>query len=290
MRIRESLGDGSWLNRTAPSVFGNSRSDALAKRYERLSLTPGACYSEGVKFGETDIRPILSSIHVPTLVLQRQDDHYTPVEGSRYIADKIKGARLEVVEGDDHMPWAGNQDAVCDLVLSFVASVHDEESELERSLTTVLITDIVNSTETAIELGDQRWQEIRSQHDRVVRAQLARYRGREIKTLGDGFLAIFDGPARGARCAKAIADSIRDLGIEIRAGVHIGEIMLEDSDVSGLGVVICERIASLAGPSEVLVSSTIRDLVSGSKLQFQDAGSHRLKGLDDPWQIFRVSS
>ena len=195
---------------------------------------------------------------------------------------------MEELEGDDHLPWAGDQDAVSSSVLDFVASVHNEETELERSLATVLITDIVNSTKAAIELGDQKWQEVRSQHDRIVRAHLARYRGREIKTLGDGFLATFDGPARGAHCAKAIADSTRELGIEIRAGVHIGEIMLEGNDVSGLGVVICERIASLAGPSEVLVSSTIKDLVSGSKLRFEDAGSHNLQGLDDPWQIFRV--
>jgi class 3 adenylate cyclase len=223
-------------------------------------------------------------------VLHRSEDEYESVEAGRYLASRIPGAIFEELCGTDHMPWAGDQEAVHLQVVRFVDSIHREESELDRILATILFTDIVDSTAQASLLGDLRWREVREQHDRLVRAQLARYRGREIKTLGDGFLAVFDGPARGVRCAEAISRGVRNLGIEVRAGLHIGEVELQGDDVAGLGVTIGARVAALAGASEVLVSSTIKDLVSGSKLVFADAGEHELKGMSAPWRLYRVVS
>jgi class 3 adenylate cyclase len=175
-------------------------------------------------------------------------------------------------------------------IAAFVESLRVEQAEFDRVLATVLFTDVVDSTVQVAALGDSRWRDVRTRHDQIVRSQIARYRGREIKTMGDGFLATFDGPARGVRCATAIAEAVGALGIQIRAGLHTGEVAMEGEDVAGLGVVIGARVGALAGPSEVLVSQTVKDLVAGSGLTFEDAGEHELKGVPEHWRLYRVVS
>ena len=192
--------------------------------------------------------------------------------------------------GADHFPWAGEQDALLDEVERFVRRVQsDEEDTFDRVLATILFTDIVDSTAQAAAMGDRGWRDVREQHDRVTRTQLTRFRGREVKSLGDGFLAVFDGPARGVRCARAICDSMGRLGVDLRAGLHTGEIEPDGDDVAGLAVAIGARVGALAGPSEVLVSSTVKDLVIGSGLSFEDRGEHTLKGVPDAWHLYALS-
>ena len=190
--------------------------------------------------------------------------------------------------GVDHFFFVGDQDQLLDEVERFVASVRDEEAELDRVLATVMFTDIVGSTARTSALGDRGWRELVERHHGVVRALLGRFRGREVDTAGDGFFATFDGPARGVRCARAIGGAVRDLGIEVRAGVHTGQVETIAGKVGGIAVNVGARIAALAAPSEVLVSSTVRDLVSGSELTFEDAGEHQLKGVPDRWHLYRA--
>jgi class 3 adenylate cyclase len=224
-------------------------------------------------------------VQVPTLVLHRTGDRLETVEEGRYIAKHTPGASFVELPGDDHIfPL----DDLIPHIARFVESLRVEQSEFDRVLATVLYTDIVDSTAQAAALGDARWHEVRRQHDAIVRSQIARYRGREIKTMGDGFLATFDGPARGVRCASTIADAVHALDIEIRAGLHTGEVALEGSDIAGLGVAIGARVGALAAPSEVLVSQTVKDLVAGSGLTFEDTGEHELKGVPDRWHLYRV--
>jgi class 3 adenylate cyclase len=234
---------------------------------------------------EIDVRPILDAIHVPTLVLHRTGDRTIPVEAGRHLAGHIPDATLVELVGDDHLPWIGDSDAVLGEIEEFLTGVRTRP-ETDRVLATVLFTDIVGSTERAAELADAAWADVLVAHHARVRDQLARYAGREIATTGDGFLAIFDGPARGVRCALAMTDALRPLGLEIRAGLHTGEIELAGDDIRGLAVHIGARIAALAGAGEVLVSRTVRDLVVGSGLTFQDRGAHVLKGVPDEWQLF----
>jgi len=225
---------------------------------------------------------------VPTLVVHRTGDPIEPVAAGRYIADNVPAAQFVELEGIDHHPWAGDADAIAATVERFLGEVQGEEASLDRVLATVLFTDIVDSTAKAATLGDGGWRSIRERHDQIVRAQLARYRGREVKTMGDGFLATFDGPARGVRCAMAIVDTVRSQGIEVRAGLHTGELELDRQDVAGMAVAIGARVGALAGPSQVLVSSTVKDLVVGSGLSFEDAGEHELKGVPGRWRLFSV--
>jgi class 3 adenylate cyclase len=219
------------------------------------------------------------------LVLHRTGDRLEMVEQGRYIAAHTPGAQLVELPGDDHIYPL---DDLVPHIATFVESLRIEQSEFDRVLATVLYTDIVESTAQAATLGDARWHDVRRQHDAIVRSQIARYRGREIKTMGDGFLVTFDGPARGVRCATTIADAVHALHIEIRAGLHTGEVAVEGTDVTGLGVAIGARVGALAGPSEVLVSQTVKDLVAGSGLAFEDAGEHELKGVPDTWRLYRV--
>jgi class 3 adenylate cyclase len=192
------------------------------------------------------------------------------------------------VPGVEHFPWVGDQAAILDEVQRFVTALGEVEAELERSLATVVFTDVVGSTETAAQLGDRRWKELLEEHHRRVRGQLARFRGVEVDTAGDGFLATFDGPARAVRCATAIVQAVAALGVEVRAGVHTGEVETIDGKVGGMGVVIGARVGALAGASQVLVSQTVKDLVAGSGLVFEDAGEHELKGVPDRWRLYRV--
>jgi class 3 adenylate cyclase len=263
-------------------------------RYRRSAVAPGALIAEVRRFLDTDVRPVLSSVHVPTLVFADPGDDFTrTAESSRHFASHIFGARLvELSSGADgfRFHWYGRADAILEEVGRFLAEIGDEEASLARQLATVMFTDIVDSTVRAVELGDAKWRELLSQHDTVVKAMLARYSGTLVKHTGDGVLATFDGPARGVKCAQAIAAAMAPLGLEIRAGLHTGEIERRGDDLAGVAVHIGARVGALAGPSEVLVSSTVKDLVAGSGLMFEDAGEHELKGVPDRWRLYRVVS
>jgi class 3 adenylate cyclase len=210
-----------------------------------------------------------------------------PIQGGRYVAEQIPDARFIELEGDDHWPWVNDPDEVCDHVEEFLTG-HRSVPETDRILATVLFTDIVGSTERATELGDRRWAELLDSHNEATRDELARHSGREVQTTGDGFLATFDGPTRGIRCAKATADAVRPLGIQIRAGLHTGECKLRNGDVGGIAVHIGARVMSLAEPSEILVSNTVKDLTVGSDIEFADRGTHKLKGVPGEWQLYSV--
>jgi class 3 adenylate cyclase len=207
-----------------------------------------------------------------------------------FVADMIPGARYTEVPGTDSLPWIGEQGAFIATVTEFLASARNEEAQFDRVLATVLFTDIVGSTQRAAQLGDRAWKDVLERHHQIVRALLARYRGRELETAGDGFFATFDGPARAIQCARSIVEAVKALSIEIRAGCHTGELELHDASVRGIAVHIGARVAALAGPSEILVSSTVKDLVAGSGLAFEDAGEHQLKGVPDRWRLYRVIS
>jgi class 3 adenylate cyclase len=269
----------------SPSLAHDERLVRAFGRLLRLSASPGDAIARDRAVEETDVRHILPTVQVPTLVLHRTGDRLELAEQGRYIAAHTPGARLIELPGDDHIYPL---DDLVPHIAGFVESLRVEQAEFDRVLATVMYTDIVDSTAQGASLGDARWQAIRGQHDAIVRSQIARYRGREIKTMGDGFLVTFDGPARGVKCARTLADAVRSLGIEIRAGLHTGEVAREGDDVSGLGVAIGARVGALAGPSEVLVSQTVKDLVAGSGLAFEDAGEHELKGVPDRWRLYRV--
>ena len=236
---------------------------------------------------DTDVRHVLPSVHVPTAVLYKADDP-DPVtrEWTAYTTERIPGAALVAVPGVAFVPWVEEPGPLVSAMEHFLASVRQEEVELDRVLATVLFTDVVGSTQRAAELGDARWKELLERHSAAVRAMLARYRGTEVKTMGDGFLATFDGPARAVRCAQGICEAVKPLGLEVRAGCHTGEIELLGSDVGGIAVHIGARVGALAEPSEVLVSSTVKDLVAGSGLCFTDRGEHELKGVPGSWRLY----
>jgi class 3 adenylate cyclase len=256
--------------------------------YFRLTASPGTAVALETLERETDIRHVLPAVHVPTLVLHRTGDQPYPIEDGRYIAQHIPQARFVELPGSDHPPWDGDAEAIVSEIERFLRSVRDEEAEFDRVLATVLFTDIVGSTERAAELGDLKWRELLAAHHERIRGKLARYRGREVDSVGDSFLATFDGPARAIRCAIGVTQTVRELGIEVRVGLHTGEVELEGDDVRGIAVHIGARVAGMAGPSEVLVSQTVKDLVVGSGLAFEDAGEHELKGVPDRWHLYRV--
>ena len=256
--------------------------------YLQLGASPAAARALLRLYRETDVRSILPSIRVPTLVLHREGNDWEPNESSRITARLIPDARLVEPPGADHAWFLGDVDALVAEVRAFLTGSRSVP-DVDRVLSTVLFTDIVGSTERATELGDRAWRELLGRHDDRLRAELTHFGGREIDTAGDGFFATFDGPARAVRCAHASAEAVRELGIEIRAGVHTGEVELEGDDVRGIAVHIGARVAALAGRSEILVSSTVKDLVAGSGLVFEDAGEHELKGVPDRWHLYRVA-
>jgi class 3 adenylate cyclase len=260
-------------------------------RYARASVTPGGLAAELDSYLETDVRAVLPSIQVPTLVLVDTESFYEVLpETGRFVATKIPGARVveHSSQGGHHFHWYARADAIVDEVGRFLAAIREEDESFDRVLATVLFTDIVGSTERAAALGDRRWRKIVEQHHSAVRTLLARYRGVEMDTAGDGFFASFEGPARAVRCAAAIVDAVRPLGIEVRAGLHTGEMERLDSKVGGVAVNIGARVAAMAGPSEVLVSQTVKDLMVGSDLRFEDRGSHQLKGVPGAWKVYAV--
>jgi len=272
----------------APSLTGDEAAITWLANYTRRAASPGAALALARMNRGIDVRPALSAIHVPTLVLARTDDPDFPVEETRWMAERIRGATFIEHPGVDHFFWVGDQAPLLSEVERFVAAVRNAESELDRVLGTVLFTDIVGSTEHAVALGDSAWRALVERHHAAVRALLSRFRGTEVDTAGDGFFAVFDGPARAVRCAQAIVAAVGEMGIEVRAGVHTGELETIAGKVGGIAVVIGARIGALAGRSEVLVSSTVRDLVSGSGLAFEDAGEHKLKGLPETWRLHRA--
>jgi pimeloyl-ACP methyl ester carboxylesterase/class 3 adenylate cyclase len=272
----------------APALADDEPTVTWWAEYMRNAASPGAASAFARMNSRIDARSALPAIHVPTLVMAREDDMDFPMEETKWIADNIRGARFVSFPGNEHYIFFGDTDVLLDEIERFVAEVRSDEAELDRMLATIMFTDIVNSTAMAAELGDRGWRDLIDGHHGVVRAMLGRFRGREVDTAGDGFFATFDGPARGVRCAEAICGAVTDLGIEVRAGVHTGEVEMIAGKVGGIAVNVGARIASLAAPSEVLVSHTVQGLVSGSGLVFEDAGEHRLKGVPDLWRLYRV--
>jgi class 3 adenylate cyclase len=262
---------------------------AWRARFERLSLSPGALERMyPVCDLDVDVRSVLASIRVPTLVFHRRDNVWIPFAFGRYLAARIAGARFVEVEGVDHFYYHGDVERILSAVHEFVTGER-KAPEDDRVLATVLFTDIVASTEKAATLGDQAWRDLLVRHHAVVRRQIAQFRGREIATAGDGFLALFDGPARAVRCGLAIRDAVRPLGLELRAGVHTGECVRMGDDVGGIAVHIGARIAAEARAGEVLASGTVKDLVVGSGLTFRDRGSRVLKGVEGEWRLFAAA-
>jgi class 3 adenylate cyclase len=272
----------------APSLAKDEQFLAWWARLERLAASPGTHRRIFALVGEHDVRDVLPTIRVPTLVMHRAGDQFLNPAHSRYLAEHIPGARYVELPGDDNLLVAGDSDAILGEIEEFLTGARHER-EPDRVLATVMFTDIVGSTERASELGDSRWRDLLGRHDALVRRALERHRGREVKTVGDGFLATFDGPARAIRCASAISESVPELGLDIRAGLHTGECEVMNGDVGGMAVHIGARVAARAGPGEILVSSTVKDLVVGSGIEFADRGAHELKGVPGEWRLFAVA-
>jgi pimeloyl-ACP methyl ester carboxylesterase len=281
-----------WVVRTwgAPTRVGDERLVTWLTGYMRRAASPGAAIALLRMNRAIDVRDVLPAIHAPTLVLGRTEDPDFPIEGTRMLAERIPGARLAEFPGSDHLFWVGNQEELLDEAERFVKELGDQEAELDRVLATILFTDIVGSTERVAEVGDRRWRELLDAHRARIRPLIGRYRGREVDTAGDGFLATFDGPIRAIRCALAATVAVRDLGIEIRAGLHTGEVESAGQEIRGIAVHIGARVAGLAERSEVLVSSTVKDLVAGAALEFEDRGERELKGIPGGWRLYRVVS
>ena len=252
----------------------------------RASVSPGAARALILMNSRIDVRGVLPIVQVPTLVLHRSGDRDSRAEEGRYIADHIRGARFVELAGEDHIPWI-DADQVVDEVEEFLTGVR-RGPDPDRVLATVLLTDIVGSSERAAELGDRRWRELLEAHHALMRGELARWRGQEVDTAGDGFLVTFDGPARAIRCAAAVRDGLTALGIRIRAGLHTGECEVIDGKVGGIAVHTAARVAAQAAPDEVLVSGTVRDLIAGSGIELEDRGVHKLKGIPGDWPLLAV--
>jgi class 3 adenylate cyclase/pimeloyl-ACP methyl ester carboxylesterase len=279
---------GEFQHALNPDMPWNEEIRAAWARQERLSASPNTVALMLPLVAELNVRAVLPTVRVPTLVLHYKDDPFIPVQQGRLIADQIPGAKYVELPGRNlyHFvePWRDSFQEIYEFLTGHQAEVADD-----RVLATVLFTDIVDSTRRAAEMGDRDWHALLDAHDAVVRSQLARFRGREVNTSGDGFLAMFDGPQRAIRCAMAIRDAVQALGIEVRAGLHTGECEVRGDDIGGIGVHIGARVSALAGPNDVLVSSTLRDLVIGSGLEFEDRGAHQLKGVPGEWRLFAVA-
>lgn len=279
---------GANLNMWAPSIAQDEQTARRAIAYFRAAASPGAAVAVMKMNRDIDVRHVLPAVNVPTLILHRTGERVIDVEHARYMAQRIPQAKLVELPGQDHMPWIGDYDAILDEVEEFLTGARHAH-EPERVLATVMFVDIVGSTERAVALGDRGWRELLDAFQARVREHLARFRGREIDTAGDGFLAAFDGPARGIRCADAIRDAVRVLGIEIRAGLHTGECEVAGEKLSGIAVHVGARVAGKAAPGEVVVSQTVKDLVAGSGLQFDDRGAHVLKGVPGEWRLHALA-
>lgn len=286
-QVDEEWGSGAFAAHFAPS---RSEDDSFRRwwgRLERFAAGPGNALAVAQMNMDTDVRPILGAISTPTLILQRRGDTYRAAAIARYMAERIPGARLVELPGIDHLPFVGNSGAVVREIEAFVTGAAPARpADRERELATVVFIDIVGSTERAASIGDQRWTELLDQFLTMVRSELATQRGQEIDTAGDGILARFDGPARAVRYALAVSSGVAKLDLQVRAGIHTGEIFSVGNDVRGIAVHMAARVAAAAEPGQVLTSSTVRDLVAGSGLTFDDQGEFSLKGLEGKWHLF----
>jgi class 3 adenylate cyclase len=287
--VDETWGEGSTAALFAPTMMDDPAFIEWLGLSERHAASPGMVKKIIEIDRDVDLRPVLPAIRVPTLVLHRTRDPLVDVELGRKVAAAIPNARFVELPGEDNLSYVGEADALLDEVEQFVTGSR-RHHEFERVLTTLLFTDIVGSTQRAADLGDRRWRDLLDMHYQRVRDQVARFKGEEIRTLGDGFLATFDGPARAIRCGCAISEALGELGVVTRIGVHTGEVDLLDGDLAGLAVHIGARVATSAAPGEVLVSGTVKDLVVGSGLQFADRGVHRLKGVPGEWHLYAVET
>ena len=271
----------------APSFVGDPEAMEFVGRLQRSAASPAMSQKIFEMFLDIDVRAVLPTIGVPTLVLHRRHDRVVNRRAGMALADQIPDARYVELPGIDHLPWAGDREATLGEIEEFLTGARSTP-EPDRVLATVMFTDIVGSTEAASRMGDAAWRELLAAHQEAVRRELSRHRGREVKSLGDGFLATFDGPARAVRCAREITEAARSLGLAVRVGVHTGEVELIDDDIGGIAVHIAARVGALAGGDEILVSSTVKDLVAGSGIQFVERGATRLKGITDEWRLFTV--
>jgi class 3 adenylate cyclase len=287
--VGETWGTAEFAVATIPSLAQDPSIQPAAARMLRQAASPATAAAVIRMMLQLDVRPILPSIRVPTLVMHRRDVEVWPIENGRYLADHIEGARFVELPGADFGLEIGDVDSVVDEIEEFLTGTRTP-IDTDRVLATVLFTDIVGSTERAAELGDRRWRDILDAHDRIAERQLARYRGTLVKATGDGLVATFDGPARAIRCALALRDGLRGIGVEIRSGLHCGEIERRGPDVGGLAVHIAARVQAVARPSEVLVTRTVKDLVAGAQIAFVDRGPHGLKGVPEQWQLFAVDA
>ena len=285
--MRTGWGRGVFLDLVAPSRVGDEDFRRWWARYQRIGASPGTVLSMRKMLGQIDVRDVLPSIRAPTLVLHRAETTWNRIEHGRYLAEHIPGAELVEVPGVDHLFFIGNSEAIMSETERFVAGLVGPP-ESDRQLSTVLFTDIVGSTKLAAQVGDRRWREVLEAQRALVRHELERYRGLEIDTAGDGFFATFDGPGRAVKCAAVLRDAVKPLGIEIRAGLHTGEVEVLSEGLAGVAVHIGQRVLAEAEPGEVLVSSTVKDLTAGSGLEFEDRGLHALKGVPEEWRLFAV--
>ena len=281
-------GQGATLDVSVPSRADDPEARAFYGRYERSGASPGMLVHLAEMFFDIDVRDVAASVHVPTLILHRRHDRLVNVRHSRWLAAHMPNARLVEVPGDDHAMEYENFDLILGEIQEFLTGAR-QAPEPDRILATILFTDIVDSTRTAVELGDRRWHEVLDRHAGAARSEIARSGGRAVKSTGDGFLATFDGPARAIRCARAIVASAREHGIPVRAGLHTGECEVMGDDIGGIAVHIAARVSALAGPGEVLASRTVKDLVAGSGIAFAGRGTHELKGVPDTWELFAVA-
>jgi pimeloyl-ACP methyl ester carboxylesterase len=286
-RVAERWGKGLWADYIVPSRKDDERLRAEFGRLQMQSASPAEAIAFMRMAFEIDVRHVVPSVKVPTLILHRLGDPVCHVENARWLKRHIEGSRYVELPGIDHVPWIDGEDLLAE-IQEFLTGVREPE-EPDRVLTTVLFTDIVGSTERARELGDQRWRDLLEQHHSVVRRELERFRGREIDTAGDGFFATFDGPARGIRCGKAIVESVHSVGLDVRAGLHTGEVELSGDAVRGIAVHTGARVASHAGAGEVLVSQTVKDLVAGSGIELEDRGARELKGIPGEWHLYAAT-
>ena len=286
--VGPNWGQGASVEFAAPSQAHNPDTRAFFARLERSSASPGMLRALVAMFLDIDVRDVVPTVHVPTLVLHRRHDRLVNIGNGRWLADHLPDARLVELPGEDHTPWYQDADITIGEVQQFLTGTRGSV-EPERALATVLFTDIVDSTRTAAELGDERWRQLLECHHRTVREALGGFGGREVKSIGDGFMAAFDGPARAIRCAQAIVAASEDAGLRVRAGVHTGECEVMGEDIGGIAVHIAARVSALAGPGEVLVSRTVKDLVAGSGIEFTDRGTHTLKGVPDSWQLYAAA-
>jgi class 3 adenylate cyclase len=282
-------GEGAGIEISSPSRADDPDERAFYARLERASVSPGMLAQLAQMFFDTDVRHVVPTVHVPTLIMHREHDLLVNVRHGRWLAEHMPNARLVEVPGQDHSMEYEGFDDIAGEIEEFLTGAR-REREPDRVLATVLFTDIVDSTKTAVELGDARWRELLDRHEATVQDVLARFGGRAVKTTGDGFLATFDGPARAIRCAREIVDASERQGVGIRAGLHTGECELRGEDIGGIAVHIAARVSALADRGQVLVSRTVRDLVAGSGLEFSPHGTHELKGVPETWDIYAAAS